>query len=627
MRSSAIDLIKPYLALFALPSPQGRDFGNGTAQLIYQFTQPTSEDFGQARADFQISNNDSAFVRYSGSNSFRDSVGGPPGYEQVSSMGASLITISETHTLSPTLLNTTRFHFNRVNPLDNGKYPAVPAGVQAVPGLPTPIPPVLDPGTGVTVMAATLQSAPTHMVSNRYTYQDDINLTWRNHAMQFGGFIERLQFNGSFWNRGMGIWTASSVTNLLRDVFSTFRGAPPGYGTYERSFRNLSFASYIQDNWRVKNNLTLNLGVRWEPYTVPVETHNRISNLRHVTDTQGSVGGPYWQNSSWKSVAPRLGFAWTPFADGKTSVRGGVGLFYAPNDPNLYYTQMVRNPPLAYDFTIPDTGKFPDALAEIRAQSTQGPGYAVPYDNMREQHSYQWNLTVQRQFGANDMVSVGYVGSRGIDLLSVGDINMPKGFYDGTSIAFAPGAQLVNPAYSSIVLYANNSSSSYHGLLTSYQRRLSKGFLGQVSYTFSKALSQADSGQTAGGVSGGGGRVKYPIDMHAQNGLSGYNFTNVFTFNYSYDLPFMRNSKSVLGRILGGWQTTGVLEFAQRAASVGHRGGAHRAGATGRYASVTEPGSRMQGPDQFSEPQRLLQRGLLCTARARAKSATWRATR
>ncbi len=559
------ELMKPYIAAFPLPSPQGRNLGGGTAEFIQQFTQPTAEDFGQARFDYLISANDTIFARYSGSNSFQDSglngtVGYFPGFEVLSSLGSSLATVSETHIFSPTVLNTVRIHFNRVNPLDTGKFAAIPPGVQIVGGLPIPMAPVLDPGSGVTPYGG-VQSAPTHMVSNRFTYQDDVNWTKGEHSMQFGGFLERLQFNGTFWNRAMGIWTAANLTNFLQGRFQTFRGAPPGFGTYERSFRSLSFASYIQDNWRVTSKLTLNLGLRWEPYTVPVETHDRISNLRHVTDTQGSVGGPYWLNSSWKNVAPRLGFAWTPFASGKTSLRGGVGLFYEPNDPNLYYTQMVRNPPLAYDFTIPDTGHFPDALAEIRAQSTQGPGYALPYDNMREPHAYQWNLTLQHQIGASNVVSVGYAGSRGINLLTVGDINMPRAFFDGVSLAFRPTDQLVNPVYSSIVLYANNANSSYHGLLTSYQRRFAHGFQAQVSYTFSKGLSQADSGQTAGGVTGGGGRTKYPSDMHAQNGLSGYHFKDVFTFNYSYDLPFAGGRKGIAGRLLSGWQTTGVLNL------------------------------------------------------------------
>jgi outer membrane receptor protein involved in Fe transport len=575
-------LMKPYLAQY--PIPNGTDLGSGVANFVRLFKQPTIEHFGQARVDYQLSSNDSFFVRLTGSNSFRDSSSGFPGFEQVSNLGTLLVTLSETHIISPTALNTARFHFDRVAPLDTGNFPTAPPGVQVVPGLPLPVPPNLSPGSGVSGYGG-FDTAPTDMISNRFTFQDDFNLTKGAHALQFGGLFERLQFNGSFWNRYEGVWTWSSLSLFLDGTCgnipanvkkpaqctaagataqttseNTFRGAPPGYGTYERGFRSWSFATYVQDNWRLKPNLTLNLGVRWEPYTVPTEVNNLISNLRHVTDTQGSVGSPYWLNSSWHDIAPRLGFAWSPFASGKTSIRGGAGLFYAPNDPNLYYTQMVRNPPLAYDFTIPGTGHFPDAITEIAAQNTQGPGYAVPYDNMREQHSYQYNFTIQQQIGANNVVSVGYAGSRGIDLLGVGDINMPQAVFDGVSLAMPVGAQLVNPAYSSIVLYANNTNSWYNGLLTSYQRRLSHGLQAQVAYTWSKGLAEADSGQTAGGVTGGGGRMKYPADHHAQRGLSGYDFSQVFTFSYSYDLPGGTKS-GLMGRLLGGWQTTGVLNL------------------------------------------------------------------
>jgi outer membrane receptor protein involved in Fe transport len=559
--------IKPYLAQWPLPTPGGKDLGGGVAEFTRQFKQPTTEHFGQIRVDWQISPNDSFFTRYTGSNSFRDSSAGFPGFDQVSTLGASLATLSETHIFSPVTLNTVRFHFNRVNPLDTGSYPAPLPGVQIVPGLPLPIPPNLSPGSGVSSYGG-FDTAPTRMLSNRFTFQDDVNLTRGAHALQVGGLLERLQFNGSFWNRYEGIWSWANLSAFLATGLTPgptnetqFRGAPPGYGTYERGFRSWSFALYAQDNWRLTDRLTLNLGLRWEPYTVPTEVNNLISNLRHITDTKGSVGSPYWQNVSWKDFAPRLGFAWSPFASGRTSVRGGAGLFFAPNDPNLYYTQMVRNPPLAYDFTIPGTGHFPDAIAEIAAQSTQGPGYAVPFDNMQEQHSFQYNFTVQHQLGASDVLSVGYAGSRGIDLLSVGDINMPQATFDGVALAMPIGATLVNSAYSSIVLYANNTNSWYNGLLTSYQHRFSKGMQAQVAYTWSKGLAEADSGQTAGGVTGGGGRMKYPADHHAQRGLSGYNFTHVFTFSYSYDILSGMKKGGVLGAVLTGWQTTGVLNL------------------------------------------------------------------
>jgi hypothetical protein len=257
-----------------------------------------------------------------------------------------------------------------------------------------------------------------------------------------------------------------------------------------------------------------------------------------------------------------VGFAYSPFEGGRTSIRGGAGILYEPNDPNLYYTQMVRNPPLGYDYTIAvpaNQQRFPDAAAQIATQNTPGPAYALPFDNMRSPHAIQYNLNVQQQLSDVDLVEIGFVGSRGINLLSVSDINMPRAVWDGISLAMPDGSTLQNPAWSSIVYYANDTSSFYNGLLTTYKRRFSSGFQGQVSFTWSKNISETDAGQTASAVTPGGGRMKYPHDHFAQRGLSGYDFRRILTFNYSYDIPLGKNLGGVLGKILSGWQTTGVL--------------------------------------------------------------------
>jgi outer membrane receptor protein involved in Fe transport len=572
-RVTVADVIKPYLNAYPLPSPNGRNFGGGIAQFIYGFKQPTTEHFGQTRFDYQISSSDSFFARFTGSNSLQTSAPGVtgnggangggggvlPGFEQHSSLGAFLVTLSETHIVSPTTLNTARFHFNRVNPLDVGKYPPPAPGVLVTPG--QSVPPEVDPGSGVTNFGGqgALSTAPSFMISNRFTYQDDVSWTRGTHSLQFGGFIERFQLNSLKPNRANGVWTFASLTNFLQGIVQNYRGAAPGFGTYQRGFRNLSFAAYIQDNWRLSPKLTLNLGVRWEPYTVPIEVNGLISNLRHITDTQGSVGSPYWRNKSWKEIGPRAGLAWSPFASGKTSVRAGFALLYEPNDPNQYYSQMDRQPPLAFDFTIPDTGHFPDALAEIKAQNTPGPAYSLPFDNNKSPHAVQYNFNIQQQLGVNNLVSVGYSGSRGIDLLGVGDINMPRAEWDGVSLAFPATARLVNPAWPSIIYFGNDTSSWYNGILVSFQRRFSKGFQAQASYTHAVGIAETDSGQTGGGVSAGGGREKYPNDRRAQKGLSGYDFRHVFTFNYSYDLPLGRGKSGIAGHLLSGWQTTGIL--------------------------------------------------------------------
>src|SRR5439155_25262301 len=124
--------------------------------------------------------------------------------------------------------------------------------------------------------------------------------------------------------------------NFLQGIPDTFRGTPPQFGNFERGLRQWFMALYIQDDWRFSPSLTLNLGVRWEPYTVATEVNGLIDNLRHIGDKTVTVCDPFWKNKSWTNFSPRIGFAWSPFANGKTSVRGGFGLFYIPNDSSEY---------------------------------------------------------------------------------------------------------------------------------------------------------------------------------------------------------------------------------------------------------------------------------------------------
>ena len=569
----------PYINQYPLPSPGGRVFGDGTAEYVYSFKQPTVEHFGQARVDFpSLTEKDSFFVRFTGSHSQQPTpytTAAPvsfPGFTQDSSLGSWLLTLSETHIISPTALNTLRVHFSRVIPFDDGIAPPPGPGVLVTPGQPDP--PELTV-TGISGFGGGgFATKPTIMTSNRFTYQDDVNWTWGGHSLKFGGFLERFQLNSTKPNRAYGVWTFTSVTAFLQNNATTFRGAIPGYGNYRRGLRNWSFALYLQDDWRVNNKLTVNLGVRWEPYTVPTEVNGLIANLRHIGDTKGTIGGPYWLNKSLGDIGPRAGLAYSPFDSGKTSIRAGFGVLYAPNDPNLYYNQMDRMPPLGFDFTLPipaGFNRFPDAVAELAALNTeslartgfplQSPAYSVPYDNNKDTEAVQWNFNIQQQIGASSLFSIGYVGSRGMHLLSVGDLNIPRAVFDGVSLAMPNNAILVNPAWPSILQFANNTSSKYNGLLVSYQKRFSRGWTAQFSYTWSKTFADADSGQTGGGVTTGGGRQKYPNDTRAQWGLSGYDFRQIVSFNYSYQLPFAKDRSGVLGKILSGWQTTGGLSI------------------------------------------------------------------
>ena len=554
----------PFLAMFPLPTPGGKNFGDGTAQYFFTGNTPSHDTFGQARVDQQLSASDSLFVRFTASGSDQSQPLAYPVFRQNRMMSTRLITLSETHIFSPRILNTVRFHFNRVAPGDVGTFPQAGPGVISTPGQP---PPGISPGNGITAFEGWNKS-PDYFYTNRFNYQDDVNLSWGNHSMQFGGIVERLRFNMNQPNRAYGAWTFNSLANFLQAIPSNYRGTPPQFGNSIRGYRQTFYALYLQDDWKVTPKLTLNLGVRWEPYTVPTEVNGLVANLRHLTDANSTLGNPFWLNKSMKDIGPRFGFAYSPFSSGKTAVRGGVGLFFVPNDPQFYFIVSTRVAPLFPEFNLatptPATQQlFPDALAEIAAvggSTNFVTGDVIPYDNFKSQRALQYNLSIQQQFGANNVLLVGYNGSRGMHLMSYTNYNMPAAVFDGVSLAFPANAVQPNPKFQSVNYFATGSNSWYNGLSVSFQRRMAKGLQTQLSYTYSKALGESDGGKVAGGNVGSGSfsPSKYP-DPKVNKGLFGYDFRHVLSINFSYDLPSMGNGKGVAGTVLSGWQTTGIL--------------------------------------------------------------------
>ena len=489
--------------------------------------------------------------------------------------------------------------------------------------------PSIGPGNGIggsngltTIGGGGYATKPTIMTSNRFTYQDDATWTKGGHQIQFGGQLERFQLNTSKPNRASGVWTWTSIQQFLAGTCdnltnnnvangangvslasvpsqcngntnspiitteNSYRGAPPsevlagvqsvvnliggtipdGFDTFRRGFRQWTVGMYVQDNWRFSKKLTLNIGLRYEPYTVPYEIHNWLANLRDIyNNSVASIGNPYWHGSSKKDFSPRFGFAYDPFGNGNTSIRGGFGLLFEPNDPNLFYNQMDRMPPLAFDFSLTGNGHFPFSLNEIGAQPTLGPAFATGLNN-RSPHMLQYNFSIQRQIGGSDLVSVGYAGSRGLDLVGLAQANTPFAQYDGQALAVPTstvqtiaGVGTVNNNYSDINLFIPAYNSWYNSLQVTYVRRFSKGLQTQIAYTWQKNLSDSDTAQTANEVSTGSTAGLYTWDRKVQKSLSGYDIKNTLKVNYSWDVPAFKGAKGLVGKILGGWQTSGVL--------------------------------------------------------------------
>src|SRR5262249_5960433 len=139
-----------------------------------------------------------------------------------------------------------------------------------------------------------------------------------------------------------------------------------------RGMRQWFTGLYLQDDWQARPGLTLNLGLGWDRSSVPTEVNGKFVNIRNRTDTSPTTGDPFWLGNK-ANLATRFGFAGTPFASGKTSVRGAIGMFYVPTDPGVWFRAMARMAPLFAEYQFNKPSGFPDPLAAIKA-GTSGSG-------------------------------------------------------------------------------------------------------------------------------------------------------------------------------------------------------------------------------------------------------------
>ena len=562
-------LIRRYLGVtFPLPSPGGRNFGDGSAEFIFNANETAADDFGQGRVDHQFSTNDSFFGRFTGSRAERTAPMGFPAFRQIMNSNASFLTLGETHIFSPGLLNTGRFSFNRVAPVSFGTYPQIPADLHS---LPSGLPPALNV-TGLTNWQG-WQWVNDRWITNRFQFNDDVNLTRRSHALQFGGELERLQLNLNDPAFPFGSWDFGSLVDFLEARPRTYSGSiSPLHGSSVRGHRQWLFGLYVNDEWKVQPRLTLSLGLRWESYTVPIEVNGLQGNLRRLDDPYTTIG-PMWENKSWKDFGPRIGLAWSPSASGKTAIRAGFGMFYLPHDTETYRwlsTRVTPNPLRpdvallhVHRYTRIDPTLFPDGLAVIdsaaRVRRTLGNTEIFSHNGMDTQQALQYNLQIQQQFGVSNMLSVGYSGTRGIHLLGRGNANLPPPINNGTSLEFPEGTTVMNPNYDIIRYQFAGTDSWYNALAVSFQRRLAVGLEGQIAYTFSKTISTSQGGYGGGVAGGGNSDAKSLAYMRDNKAVDANHLPQVLNIRYSYDLPLGRNLRGAAHTLVSGWQLQGII--------------------------------------------------------------------
>ncbi|MGH9524250.1 MAG: TonB-dependent receptor domain-containing protein, partial [Terriglobales bacterium] len=406
--------IKPFLALY--PGPNYSDTGDvGYASTVQKLI--TNENFYTFRIDHTISGADNIHGTFMNDHSESSSPDPLLLFEQANVSGRKMISIEETHTFSSNFLNTARIGFSRVvalgpivtdvlNPLLNdptlGFLPGHPFGNLQV----QPLTRISgkDPNTAT-------------FYYNSYQGYDDVYYTVGRHFLKAGFSVEHNQLNQFTASAQDGAWTFGSLKNFLTNASATsFVTQLPGTTNITTYLRQSIFGGYVQDDFKFRPNLTINLGLRYEPVTVPTEINNHLATLDTLTSPTPRLGSPYFQNPTLRNFSPRIGFSWDPFRNGKTSVRGGFGVYDVL--PLLYEFELstLLTSPFYQGATL---NKTPAGVFPAGAVSLVTPDAArVSYVQQNPSASYveQWNFNIQREVVRNFTLQLGYVGSHGVHL-------------------------------------------------------------------------------------------------------------------------------------------------------------------------------------------------------------------
>ncbi len=357
--------------------------------------------------------------------------------------------------------------------------------------------------------------------------------------------------------------------------------------------RARQFEAYIQDDYRVRPNLTVNIGVRYSMFRQPYDANGMLTNFDpakwdpakapQINPTNGNIvpntGDPLNgivvnnQNSPYGSkvsnedllkFAPRIGLAWDPFRKGRTAIRTGYGISYDSTLVGIYEQNIFSNPPFLNNVTISNT-RFEDPVVGVPVISaapktlrgTPSPAM-IPY-------TQQWSFDVQQQFGRALVVSAGYYGSKSTHLLGIVDMNSVRpgaavaaGIVNANTPVTSATTPLLNAirpyrGYGPINTVQNWFNSNYNSLQTSAQRQFSSNSSLRMSYTWSKVLTDATSD-----------RSNAPQNFYnrsADYARATFDRKHVLTFSYIYAVPLARQSKGALAVLAKGWQLSGISTF------------------------------------------------------------------
>lgn len=557
----------PYLAFY--PLPNGPVLGKGdTARYTIAVQQVTNENYGTIRVDHRLSEHDSLDGTYL---TDRANIVQPDEFNnKLISFDTTqqFVSLEETHTFSPQLINTVRGGMNRLIPLISNTPTAInPAAADISLGFIPGQPPGQIQVPGLTKFTGGLQALTYYDYhSTSLQAYDDAFLTRGVHSIKFGAAFERIRLNMLASNNPDGVYAFGSLANFLTNKPRVLTTAIPGTIS-PRGLRQSIVGAYIQDDWRWRPNFTVNAGLRYEMATVPSEANGKISTLLNPTDpyTQNHLGSPYFSNPTLTNFEPRLGFAWDPFKDGKTAVRAGVGIYdglplaYLVELMSLFAAPFFQN---AASSALP-AGAFPKGGFAFVANDPTKLRYNYIEQNPRRNYITQWNLNVQRSLGGNTTAAVTYVGSRGVhEPLRVDDMDIvlptltPQGYLWPSP---AGSGTRLNPNVGLINRLTWKGDSYYDALELDVKKQMSHGFQMQGNFTWGRSIDNG-SATVAGDTFANSLSSLEWFDNRLNRAVSDFNVSKNLVINYIWQIPRFNSDVGVVSWAANGWQLGGIFQ-------------------------------------------------------------------